>query len=197
MNLGSGKDYQIGVLNVDVNPDVKPDLLVDLSKKIDFPIVTETLNGPVLISAHQFEEIVANDVLEHVPDLCSLMTNCLEILGVGGRLKVKVPYDLSYGAWQDPTHIRAFNERSWLYYTEWFWYLGWKSHRFVLKESQYQLSDLGAERFNGKVPLSEILRVPRAVDSMTVVLEKVALSLEDIREMRARANEIDFEDIKS
>jgi len=43
------------------------------------------------------------------------MTNCLKLLRVGGVFKILVPYDLSYGAWQDPTHIRAFNERSWLY----------------------------------------------------------------------------------
>ena len=42
-------------------------------------------------------------------------------------------------AWQDPTHVRALNRNSWLYYTDWFWYLGWLEHRFVL--SRYETLD--------------------------------------------------------
>jgi hypothetical protein len=29
------------------------------------------------------------------------------------------------------------NENSWLYYTDWFWYLGWLEHRFAVRESRY------------------------------------------------------------
>jgi predicted SAM-dependent methyltransferase len=51
---------------------------------------------------------LANDVLEHLPDLRTAMTSCLELLREGGRLHVRVPYDLSHGAWQDPTHVRGY-----------------------------------------------------------------------------------------
>lgn len=40
-------------------------------------------------------------------------------------------------AWQDPTHVRALNENSWTYYTDWFWYLGWYEHRFEIASSTY------------------------------------------------------------
>jgi hypothetical protein len=79
-----------------------------------------------------------------------------------------VPYDLSYGAWQDPTHVRAFNEKSWLYYTDWYWYLGWKD-RFHLKEIQYIKSPLAVEMGIK----DEMLRIlPRMIDGMQVTLVK-------------------------
>jgi hypothetical protein len=85
-------------------------------------------------------------------------------------MHIHVPYDLSHGAWQDPTHVRAFNEKSWVYYCEWAWYLGWKGSRFELTHLQMSLSEYGASL---KLPQDEILRLPRAVDSMYVILKKV------------------------
>src|SRR6185503_9784111 len=111
-----------------------------------------------------------NDVLEHVPDLVSTMTTCLNLLKLGGVFNILVPYDLSYGAWQDPTHIRAFNERSWLYYTDWFWYLNWTTHRFVVKQLSFNASPLGHQMAANNVPHEVVVRTPRAVDSMTVSL---------------------------
>jgi len=119
-----------------------------------------------------FEKIVANDVLEHIPDLISAMRNCRDLLKVGGEFVISVPYELSLGAWQDPTHVRAFNENSWLYYTEWCWYLGWESG-FKLSELQFKLSELGSEMSEKGVSDGEILRTPRAVESMKVTLCKL------------------------
>jgi hypothetical protein len=96
------------------------------------------------------------------------MTNCKELLQVGGQMHIHVPYDLSYGAWQDPTHARAFNEKSWLYYTDWHWYLGWPD-RFEMTHMEMRLSEVGQAL---KLPQEEILRTPRAVDSMYVILTK-------------------------
>lgn len=115
-----------------------------------------------------FDVILANDVLEHVPDLVKTMTNCKDLLKDGGEMRINVPYDLSYGAWQDPTHVRAFNEKSWLYYTDWHWYLGWED-RFHLKHLEFTLSKVVESL---KLPQDEILRTPRAVDSMYVILQK-------------------------
>jgi hypothetical protein len=96
------------------------------------------------------------------------MTNCKDLLVEGGEFHIHVPYDLSLGAWQDPTHVRAFNENSWLYYTDWHWYLGWKD-KFVVKELQLIKSKL-AEEMNISDQMLRIL--PRMVDSMKVVLVK-------------------------
>ena len=85
-------------------------------------------------------------------------------------MHIHVPYDLSHGAWQDPTHVRAFNEKSWVYYCEWAWYLGWMGSRFELMHLEMRLSEYGASL---KLPQDELMRLPRAVDSMYLVLKKV------------------------
>lgn len=91
---------------------------------------------------------------------------------------INVPYDLSYGAWQDPTHVRAFNERSWLYYTDWHWYLGWVEARFAVESIEMVLSPLGRQ-LQASLPPEQLYRQPRAVDSMKVVLVKQRLTAEE------------------
>ena len=189
LNLGSGKDYRFDHLNVDLRPEVFPDLIFDLSKKINFPVDCLGENGqPIQISEGQFDEIIANDVLEHVPDLERLMTNCLKILKEGGEFKINVPYDLSLGAWQDPTHIRGFNQNSWLYYTDWFWYLAWFEWRFDLKQLEFILSPLGAELQKQNIDQNILLRTPRAVESMKLNLVKRKTTLEEKNIARSYSN---------
>ncbi len=89
-------------------------------------------------------------------------------------MQISVPYDLSYGAWQDPTHVRAFNERSWLYYTAWHWDLGWLEARFDLESLNMIYSPYGVE-LTKELPAEEVYRRPRAVDAMEVVLIKRSL----------------------
>jgi len=156
LNLGSGKDRRADCVNADIRADVGADWVVDIG-------------APMQID-RQFSKIIANDVLEHIPNLVAAMTNCRDLLEMGGEMHIHVPYDLSHGAWQDPTHVRAFNEKSWVYYCEWAWYLGWKGSRFEMEHLQMSLSNYGASL---ELPQEEILRLPRAVDSMYVILKKV------------------------
>ncbi len=138
MNLGSGKDYRAGWLNVDVLERAQPDLVLDLAKPLALPLTLPTLaGGQVVLEAGAFDRVHASNVLEHVPDLPALMGNLLALLAEGGELEIEVPYERAPTAWQDPTHVRAMNENSWLYYTEWFWYLGWFEHRFEMASSQW------------------------------------------------------------
>jgi len=172
LNLGSGKDWKDSYFNADILLRVNPDWWCDISK-VEFGTAIDSPRfGKVTIEKEMFEKIVANDVLEHIPDLISAMKNCRDLLKVGGEFVISVPYELSLGAWQDPTHVRAFNENSWLYYTEWCWYLGWESG-FKLTELQFKLSELGSGMSEKGVSDEEILRTPRAVDSMKVTLCKL------------------------
>lgn len=176
LNIGSGKDFREDCLNVDVNPDWNPDVAVDMSADVVGCTYGTTRFGDVRLDPESFELVYALDVLEHVPRLLPLVSNVLVLLRVGGVWRINVPYDLSLGAWQDPTHVRAFNENSWLYYTDWWWYsfdpeLG---ARFELVKLVCQLNDYGRSLPN--LPMDEVLRVPRAVDSMTVLLEKRLLT---------------------
>ena len=167
LNLGSGKDWREDCINADIQRRVKSDWCLDI-QDVHWGELLVTRKGDYRVKPEMFDVILANDVLEHLPDLTKAMTNCKELLKAGGEMRIHVPYDLSYGAWQDPTHVRAFNEKSWLYYTDWHWYLGWED-RFFVKHLEFTLSEVGESL---KLPQDEILRTPRAVDSMYVILQK-------------------------
>ena len=176
INLGSGKSWTPGYLNIDIDPKWGPDLLADISDPewLDKAFVCRRF-GVQRLCREGFDAIVTTDVLEHIPNLTAFMTSCMALLRYGGRMLVSVPYDLSYGAWQDPTHVRAFNERSWLYYTDWHWYLGWTEARFDVQSLEMVLSPLG-QTLAQTMPLIDVHRQPRAVDNMKVVLVKRRLS---------------------
>ena len=157
LNLGSGKDRREGCINADIRDDVGADWVMDICKPVP---------------KREFSKIIANDVLEHLPDLVAAMKNCRDMLEMGGEMHIHVPYDLSLGAWQDPTHVRAFNEKSWVYYCDWSWYLGWKDTKFEMTHLECRLSKYGAAL---ELPQEELMRTPRAVDSMYVILKKVSI----------------------
>lgn len=164
MNLGSGKDFREDCLNVDINPAWNPDIVMDMARGIFLTRHTERF-GMVSLQEGFYDEIIAGDVLEHIPDLVSAMTNCLKLLRVGGVMKITVPYDLSLGAASDPTHLHGFNERSWVYYCEWFWYLSWRDYRFKVNKLDYQVD--------------ESLPPWRQICAMQVELEKIETTEEE------------------
>lgn len=138
INLGSGKGYRTGWLNIDVLERTEPDMVLDLGQPIQLPVTQPTrYGGEVTLASGQVTHLYASNVLEHVRDLPQLMGNALALLAVGGEFEIEVAYEKSLTAWQDPTHLRAMNENSWIYYTDWFWYLGWFEHRFELAASAW------------------------------------------------------------
>jgi SAM-dependent methyltransferase len=138
VNLGSGKDYKAGWLNLDVIDRTEPDLVLDLGKPQDFPVKAVTRFGTeMVLEAGSVDKVCANNVLQKSSDLGRLMSNTLKLLTKGGTFEIEVPYEQAATAWQDPTHLRAMNENSWIYYTQWFWYLGWFEHRFEMVSSEW------------------------------------------------------------
>jgi hypothetical protein len=175
-----GRHYLQGHLNIGTDPSTNPDAMLDLSLPLKLPATLSSKTwGTTTLSENQLDEIVAVDALARVQQLAQLMDNCLKLLREGGKLTITVPYELSLGAWQDPSHIRAFNENSWLQYTQWFWRLGWLNYRFDLTESSMNLTDFGKTMVAKNVAQDEILRTPRAIESMRVVLTKRKTSPEE------------------
>lgn len=177
INMGSGKDWREDYLNIDINDYWKPDAVLDFGNPLKPGQTLETKRfGAVPLEENYFTEIIANDVLEHIPNLTTAMTTCLNLLQPGGVFRINVPYDLSFGAWQDPTHVRAFNERSWLYYTDWFWYLGWTKARFEIAQLDFGISEIGEALRKQGVAGTDLARQPRAIDNMKVALRKRLLT---------------------
>lgn len=163
-------------INIDVEARWKPDIILDLNYPIldqQFQVFETKRWGNVRIEKNMFDLITAHDVLEHIKNLDVCMTSCLELLKEGGIMNIIVPYDLSLGAWQDPTHVRAFNQLSWLYFTKWFWYLGWQEELFHMETLEFKLSDLGLGLKENGMELQELVNVARAIDGMKVQLKKV------------------------
>jgi len=169
LNIGSGRDWRDNCINADISDRVGADWVMDITQ-ISWGQTVPTRLGVVTVQRDLFDEIYAMDVLEHVSDLPMAMTNCRDLLKLGGHMHIRVPYDLSWGAWQDPTHRRAFNERSWIYYTDWARYLGWFQTRFELITLDYEISDHGKSL---NLPPEQLTTCPRAIDAMNVVFRKV------------------------
>lgn len=177
INIGSGRFWRFDRINIDIDSTRGADLLFDLNQPFPYESwIPAWRFGKIKIPKNSIDHILAEHVLEHVRDLIQCMTTCMEWLKVGGTLEIEVPYDLSYGAWQDPTHVRAFNERSWNYYADWCWYVGWREYRFDVTSQVHLLSDIGNSLTAAGMDDNSIIRTPRAVDALRVKLVKRALT---------------------
>jgi hypothetical protein len=177
MTLGGFTNWRDDALNLDIDPAAQPDIVADIADPgLLAAAFASTRFGSLRLPRGGFTTLTAMHVLERVRDLATAMTNCLDLLAEGGQLHIAVPYDLSYGAWQDPANVRAFNERSWWCYCDGYWQIGWTVARFDLVELSFVFSRIGQDLRAGGMAEQEILRTPRAVDAMRVVLRKRTLT---------------------
>lgn len=103
LNLGCGGDIREGYCNVDVSDHEGVDVVHDLNKT-PWPWSIDTV-----------DEILAIDVLEHLDDYISFFNEAHLILRDGCEITVQVPHYTSRNFWIDPTHKRAYDERSFDY----------------------------------------------------------------------------------
>ena len=106
LNLGCGRRGRDDCLNVDVIPAVEPDLVWDLDRV------------PLPLPASWFERIWVNDVVEHLEDVVSFMTEVHRLLVPGGTIEITTPHFSSSNAFTDPTHRRQLGYFSFDYFTD-------------------------------------------------------------------------------
>ena len=115
VDLACGQRKQQGFIGIDVAPCEGVDLVCDLTQ-FPWPIPDNVV-----------DEAFVSHYVEHAPDLMRFMDELYRILkppGLdasgnpteGGRCKIIAPYYNSMRCWQDPTHVRAISEASFLYY---------------------------------------------------------------------------------
>ena len=182
INLGCGNVYDPEMLNIDKNETNECDIAIDIENIEILPVKLKSGKyGDLILEENSIDLIVANDFLEHVNDLAKVMTLIKDILKPGGMLKLKVPYDLSYGAWQDPLSKRTFNERSFWYYDQWCWYLGWKDFKLKTISLNLGINNEIATAEGGKTYIGNVkinpARVPRAVSCIDALLVKEEIIL--------------------
>lgn len=106
INLGCGEKYLPGYINCDISGNVKTDKLFDLNK-FPYPFKSDFA-----------EEVLMDNVLEHVDSVVKVMEEVYRVLKQEGILRIYVPYAKSDGAVQDPTHTHFFTENSMNYFSK-------------------------------------------------------------------------------
>lgn len=134
LNLGCGDQYLEGYINCDILLTVKTDKIIDLE------------NRPYPFPDNFADEILMDNVLEHLTDVVKTMQELHRILKPGGKAIIIVPYSKSDRAAQDPTHIHQFTERSMDYFTENYEFSYYTTFKFKKIQAKL-LSDTGSARF--------------------------------------------------
>lgn len=106
LDIGCGKNKKEGFKGIDISPDVGADFVHDLNI---FPWPFEDSSVYEIFTSHY---------VEHVSDLIKFMEECYRILMDQSVITIIAPYYTSVRCWQDPTHVRAISEMTWLYYNE-------------------------------------------------------------------------------
>lgn len=133
--------------------------------------VRDTLRyGRVLLETEGFDLIDAGSWPTRVDDFEGFMHDCARLLRFGGRLKLRVPHDLSVGAWEHPRTRRAFSERSFAVFGDAHLALGWGDCALETTDLQFELSPHGATLKAQGVSVDNLLRTPRAVEHILVTL---------------------------
>jgi predicted SAM-dependent methyltransferase len=93
---------------------------IDISEMEGVDIVHDLNVYPWPFEDDSVDEFECSHFIEHVADLMAFMDEVHRTLKPGGKMSVVAPYYSSIRAWQDPTHVRAISEASFLYYNkEW------------------------------------------------------------------------------
>ena len=91
LNIGSGQKRLDGYKNIDTYPSDQTDMFGDLDVAIDLPDACA-------------DEILLDNVIEHVDSVVHAMKELRRLLKVNGVLRIYTPHFTSHSLWRDPTH---------------------------------------------------------------------------------------------
>lgn len=97
LNLGCGFRTLEGYINLDIVDVPGVDVVWDINKL------------PLPFEDNSFEEIICDDLLEHIFDYIPILTELHRILAHGGLLKIRSPHFTCKSNWMNPTHLRSFS----------------------------------------------------------------------------------------
>jgi SAM-dependent methyltransferase len=143
LNFGCGKDIKKDYINADFTS------FEGVDKNFDFNIF------PYPFSDNEFEEISADNILEHLNDISSVMKELHRISRPGGEVRIIVPYYNCYGAYNDVTHKHYFSHLSF----EPFYKNNSRGNYFIKEKFGLKKIKLVPTRI-GRVLLFDFLRLP-------------------------------------
>lgn len=146
LNFGSGKDIKKGYINADIFQ------FEGVDKVFDFNVF------PYPFSSDEFDEIYADNVLEHLDDIPAVMKELHRISKPGGEVRIIVPYYNCYGAYNDVTHKQYFSHLSF----EPFYKTNSRGNYFIKERFDLKKLRLIPTRL-GKIFLLDSIRLPLSV----------------------------------
>ena len=106
LDVGCGKNKYEGAVGLDNNPRTAADVIHDLG---DVPYPFED---------NEFDLVVSNHVIEHVPDVVAFVEELYRVTKNGGRIKLLTPHYTNPDWANDPTHRNHFNSYSFKQFVE-------------------------------------------------------------------------------
>ena len=131
LHLGCGKKILKGWVNLDIVKGKGVDVVHNL-EKFPYPFKENTFN-----------EILADNVIEHLADIIKVMEELHRIGKNGCIVKIIVPYYNHHFAYQDPTHKHFFTLDSFDYFTKDSGYNYYSGARFEIVDRKLIPSWLG------------------------------------------------------
>jgi hypothetical protein len=106
LDIGCGANKQKNFVGMDKRKLPGVDIVHDL-EKFPYPLANESCIT-----------IVASHIIEHIKPwlMLDLMNELWRITRVEGQLAIALPYGVSHGFIQDPTHCNPCNESTWQYF---------------------------------------------------------------------------------
>ena len=153
LDLACGQRTTLGFQGVDICPGPGVDFVVDLDKT------------PWPWKKNSVDEIVCHQYIEHTKDLMKFMNEVWRILKPGAIATMTAPYHSSIKAWQDPTHVRAISEYTFLYYKK-----DWRercalTHYPIVADFDVEWNVEWNEDFVGKPPQEQAFALKHFVNS--------------------------------
>ena len=106
LDLGCGLNKQDGFLGIDKRALPEVDIVHDI-EEIPWPIESDSVD--VILMSH---------LIEHIKPWLQidLINETWRVMKLDGLLMIATPYAGSFGFWQDPTHVAAWNEATPTYF---------------------------------------------------------------------------------
>ncbi|MFH1642888.1 MAG: methyltransferase domain-containing protein [Nanoarchaeota archaeon] len=94
LNVGSGRHYAKGYLNIDIDPNTKHDMICDITK--------------TSFKDNTFDEVRCINVFEHLYNYMDALKEIWRILVMGGVLKFRVPMAMTVSQYAVIDHVSEF-----------------------------------------------------------------------------------------
>ncbi len=143
LNFGCGKNVKKGYINADITS------FEGVDKTFDFNIF------PYPFSDNEFDEILADNILEHLDDIPMVMKELHRISKPGGEIRIIVPYYNCSGAASDVTPKHYFSHLTF----EPFYKKNRRANYFLKEEFKLKKLKLIPTRL-GKLLLFDFIRLP-------------------------------------